>query len=1261
MAEISRRGFLRCVAVAGGPASGEPNVARTVQVMLEASHGPCRPDRIPLLPGLNIGRTFYEFGSDPPRAKRYEPAENGGYKIHNGPDSYNHILMGDGVWLLLAGDKPRVKMRHRTGDGGYARPGIVPGLGVGGQLRVAIRAREQRRWLDEFDSIETRFAPGMAQWCCTDNSLGVRLVFEARPLISWNGFIATVEMLTVAEVPHSVIWAIGQIRDHGDHIELRSGYARLANPALPHTVIFAGPMRLPCQARQESVDVLVADTGPTASGANTQRCAVFEAPVAGDRRHPFVCVWGYEKYDAKGVEDALRSLEGKPFADSRWLADMKRQWFHHWIGRGLAPETKFLYVRSHVEAAIEEVERFWASETRLRIRTPDSRFDNVVNNAAADVRYQFEYPAFIHGLQWAKYGKINCGYYGQEAAGYHKEVKSSLKFISGGQDAKGRLCYLTPAFATLRWAEEVDFYYVEQVWHHYRWTGDLDFLRVMWPSVRRSLEHALQASDPDEDGLMTGYYEFWNNDMHSRGGLCVVQTAMAWAAVAAARNIAVAVGDRASATRYAQISKRIEQQFNDRLWDPCVGAYCSAEWNGDRRPHPEAQEQFLPVMRGLGDPFRKYMAMRYVRDTLFFTPRPGVTLELMNDWWPIGWSHHYVANGDTALSVLAAAKAGDIDKYWPALKTVSESAYLSKDGTLCHTQRNDGTGLGMKHLAELQGPFLQSVVEGLFGVEPDFGNNLLVLRPNLPREWEHAEISTPDFTWRLQRRGQSILLTACLPVARRVRAELPVRGKVRRALLNSQDASYRLRSEIGVCRVVLESEPAREHRFDVWVGTEPVVEGECHLTSHDLAKFTVHGAAVARVIDPQGYLDESAIHSGAVTSSEVVLTTGRCGRPTFFLELRAGESTYFQPLDVEIRKRWSIVQRYIPGFTDKGPSVSSPRIDVCGRALELEVENHTAGEWSAPFRVTVSGETLDVSGQVPARSRRTMTIDLGTVWNRLSPGTTSIRVESEGYRDSAAAVQWEWPQQQIAALQSRLRMLDLNRYYNINLDEIYSPKFRWRLDYTGKGVGVDWRKPMPRRDQRGYVLLHPPMNQFLWGCLPEQYLCDRYHPYWEACAFGEYFMTPIGVPFSCDHGKRILALSCTEPYDQLPSSVMVRLPGAMPVEKIYLLTANLTKSLKCYYPGAEVVVRGLSGSETRYCLTPPYTMSCISQNSAPQCYAIPFGKLKDTTTLPSDDAYLAITDVPLQHAEPVREIGFRCVATETLFGLVGVTLLLRHP
>ena len=126
---------------------------------------------------------------------------------------------------------------------------------------------------------------------------------------------------------------------------------------------------------------------------------------------------------------------------------------------------------------------------RVRVKTGDLRFDNVVQSLGSRLISNYEYPGYLHGSNYMKYGKINCGLYGHEAAGFHDEVASTLKFITGSQCVKGRQRYIMPDFRISQWAEEMNPYYIEQVWYHYRWTGDKKFLIEMWPSVRRALEH----------------------------------------------------------------------------------------------------------------------------------------------------------------------------------------------------------------------------------------------------------------------------------------------------------------------------------------------------------------------------------------------------------------------------------------------------------------------------------------------------------------------------------------------------------------------------------------------------------------------------------------------------------------------------------------------------------------------------------------------------------------------------------------------------
>jgi hypothetical protein len=194
--------------------------------------------------------------------------------------------------------------------------------------------------------------------------------------------------------------------------------------------------------------------------------------------------------------------------------------------------------------------------------------------------------------------------------------------------------------------------------------------------------------------------------------------------------------DRASYTqRYKTLADLVERQYGAHLWNPEVGAWAAAEFNGVNRPRPHTCEQNYAIWRGLGDPLRNYMAMRFIRENYHRSDLlSGSTFEFINDWWPIIWSHQYPASGDTCASFHSACVTGQTDEFWPAFKSVYETAYIN-NGAMWHS-----TG---SRSMEMEPLFLAAVVDGLFGVQPWLGDNRLVLRPSLPWAGTTPSLITP--------------------------------------------------------------------------------------------------------------------------------------------------------------------------------------------------------------------------------------------------------------------------------------------------------------------------------------------------------------------------------------------------------------------------------------------------------------------------------------------------------------------------------------
>ena len=1312
-------------------------------------HGPQRPRRVPLLPGLDVGRSYYDYLSHRGSPKRYRGDGPDTIAISDGPDLFNQVLMGDGAWHLHAGDRPALRLAHRPyWPNSYIKPDLIPGLGVSGDLYFAALSDGEEVPLHVGTRVEARFSPGEAEWVCTvadptepgppapaapapqdthvrttaattpsaartaaathrvadaapagrprdatstagaaaagrprteasaaDDSGATthrRLRLRARPLVSTNGCVLLLEgntalavRLDLAAGPETTMQRVRTPPSP----RLGAGYLVLDHPGFPHT------------------RVVVGTTSGAAAAVGVQsdtRAVLTLRPGEG-----LLLVWGYTDHDREGVAAAYRRLAQRPFAAPDWTARMRERWFEHWVGRCLHPERRFRQLMQRFEETAAEAGEFWHPRRRLRIETPEPELDTVVNRAAVEFRYQFEYPAFIHGiLGWNKYGKINFGYYAADDAGMHDEVADSLHFISGSQDPGGRQRYLSAAFHTISWAEEVDFYFVEQVWHHYRWTADRTFLEALYPAARRSLEHALAASDPDATGMMTGYYEFWQNDAHSRGGKCVVHGALAWGALSAAAAMAQVLEREEDAVRYRDYAALVRRRLERELWHERCGAFGSAEWNGDVRPRPETQEQFLPALRRLGSPRQRRRAARYLRDRFFLRPAAGVTLELINDWWPIFWSHHYVANGDALLSVLAAARSGDVDGYWPLVRCIVEGALTSSDGSLRSTQDNTGRGTGLRHTAEVQAPLLQMVIEGLFGIHPATHENHLLVRPSLPRHWPHARLQRPGLTLSYRResarslrhpedqengaRGSarrpetSIILEVTCDPPRQVTCELPVRAEVRAASVNGARVTPRFTADVGAARLVLDSGApggSGRHTFVVKLGPEVEVGVPERVVVGDAARCRVTGAQV------QGWEEASGRVTGAPRPDGLTLRASAAGRTTGFLRLSTGQAEWDEPVDLEAVPPWELLERLAPALVNERAAVLSPRLDPASRSLVLELRNNT------PRRLAGAAQALGCSAAVTLEPEATQQVrlDLSQAWSRLSPGTLPVTVTLDGSSATGAAVSWLLaPPQQRWSGAERVVPVDLSAACNADAGHLYGPGFRWRLDYTGRGVGVDRRKPPPARDARGYVLRHSPMGQLAWGCLPEhtygleQEIPPEFDLQWEFPPLPPDYEPLPGLRFRTA-GRRLLALAATEPYAQLPSSVRLDLAaGGTPraLEKLYLLTANLTKTVKSYYPAGEITIHYDSGDPQHLSLVPPHTISCMAQPFCPRAWHVPYGRFTGALSSygPVEDEKipnLAVQDLVTDPTRGVTALELRCVASETLLGLLALSALVR--
>ena len=84
------------------------------------------------------------------------------------------------------------------------------------------------------------------------------------------------------------------------------------------------------------------------------------------------------------------------------------------------------------------------------------------------------------------YSHISTGWYGKQWAGDHAAMEQCLRFYGAMQGDDGFIRWISPSLVAFA-AENNTPYWVDQVWRHYTWTGDRQFVRDLWPLVRKAV------------------------------------------------------------------------------------------------------------------------------------------------------------------------------------------------------------------------------------------------------------------------------------------------------------------------------------------------------------------------------------------------------------------------------------------------------------------------------------------------------------------------------------------------------------------------------------------------------------------------------------------------------------------------------------------------------------------------------------------------------------------------------------------------------
>jgi len=305
---------------------------------------------------------------------------------------------------------------------------------------------------------------------------------------------------------------------------------------------------------------------------------------------------------------------------------------------------------------------------------------------------------------------------------------------------------------------DMNLVFVDELLNHFNYTGDIEFVKKMWPLIKLHLAWEKRNFDADGDGLYDAYAAIWASDaLEYNGGGVTHSSAYNYRANKTAAQLAKLIDEDGS--QYEAEANKIFTAMNKNLWLKDKGWFAeNKDLLGLQLVHPAAAlwTVYHTIDENVADAKQEFQMLRYVDHYIPHIPvkinglkDDGYYLLSTTNWQPYTWSINNVALGENLHAALAYWQSGENNEAFKLFKSmVVESMYASAspggfeqlsfyDAIRGELYRDFADGIGMA---------ARSLTEGLFGINPDALNDKLIIKPGFPSSWAFAKIAVPDIS-----------------------------------------------------------------------------------------------------------------------------------------------------------------------------------------------------------------------------------------------------------------------------------------------------------------------------------------------------------------------------------------------------------------------------------------------------------------------------------------------------------------------------------
>lgn len=783
--------------------------------------------------------------------------------------------------------------------------------------------------------------------------------------------------------------------------------------------------------------------------------------------------------------------------------------------------------------------------------------------------------------------------------------------------------------------------YIDELLWHFNWTGDMDYVRKMWPVLKSHLAWEKRNFDPNDDGLYDAYASIWASDalQYNSGGV-THSSAYNYRANKMAAQVAAQLGENPKP--YADEADKILKAINSQLWIDNKGWWAEyKDFMGNKMIHPNAAiwTVYHAIDSDIHTPFQAYQATRYIDTEIPHIPvlargldDEGYQTISTTNWLPYSWSINNVAFTEVAHTSLAYWQSGRNDEAFKLFKSsILDGMYLGgSPGNIGQVSFYDAArGECYRDFGDPIGVYSRALIQGLFGILPDAMNNRLEIRPGFPSVWDYASVSTPDIDFDFKRKGNIDTYTIDSKFKKSLNLDLRLKAqteKIQSVKVNGKPQKWSLEEGVGQPLIKIESEPSNSYMVEIEWGGSKLDEPSYTSTGVKGENWTLETKSkVQEIYDPQSVLTNTRSKANNVTGR----LNGELGHRTLFVQLKQGQMMWWQPIHLEIKEPVSI------------------NYDAEATNLQFTVKNNSHKELNVQLLVNSYTQPLSI--------KKGETSNLVTIPEEdIRLGTNRLQLVEDGkviYETNL--INWN-----LKNPSPNYETVNIDNILNASVTQIFKNEYLTpRSPYTTlqvpkQGIG-EW--------------CHPTMTANIDDVGLRKATNDNL------------FMTPFGVPFRTQSTQHTNNIAFTTLWDNYPTQLSAPLTGK--AFHAYLMMAGSTNHMQCHVVNGTVTVNYQDGTTEVLELVNPETWAPIEQDffidgqafrsKQPRPYRVAFKTALVSRDLETDlkinptEVYGRsidggagiILDLYLNPQKELKNIEVKAVANEVVIGLMAVTLL----